>query len=219
MTSEARTVDLDRVRAALATTAEDLGRPEPTVPPGTRAAAVLVPVFEDGGEARVILTRRATTLSAHQGEISFPGGTIGRGEDELAAALREADEEIGLAPGAVEVVGRMSRLVTATTGFVLTPFVGILGGRPRLALPNDEVEEAYDVALSHLLQPEVFREERWDGPVPDRAIYFFELERDTVWGATARILYRLLDLITSRTEPRGPGRPGERGAVTPPGPA
>ena len=158
---------------------------------------MLVPLFEEAGEARVILTRRAATLSAHQGEMAFPGGTVAPGEDELVAALREAEEEIGLAPSSVEVVGRLDRLVTATTGYVLAPFVGVLLGRPRLRLRADEVEQAYDVPLSSLLDESVFREERWDRPTPDRAIHFFELERDTVWGATARILYRLLELVTS----------------------
>ncbi|HWC10572.1 MAG TPA: CoA pyrophosphatase [Acidimicrobiales bacterium] len=190
-------VDLARVRAALAAARAD--RPPAAVPPGSRAAAVLIPLFEEDGEARVILTRRAATLSAHQGEMSFPGGTLGPREDELAAALREAEEEIGLPPAAVEVAGRLDRLVTATTGFVLTPFVGILDARPRLELRADEVEEAYDVPLSRLLDESVFREERWDGPAPDRPIYFFELEHDTVWGATARILYTLLELVTARS--------------------
>lgn len=157
---------------------------------------MLVPLFEEGGEARVILTRRAATLSAHQGEMSFPGGTIGPGEDEQTAALREAEEEIGLSPAAVELAGRLDRLLTVTTGFVITPFVGILARRPELRLHSGEVEEAYDVPLSRLLEESVFREERWDGPIADRAVYFFELEHDTVWGATARILYRLLELLT-----------------------
>ena len=180
---------------------------------------MLIPLFEEDGEVRVILTRRAATLSAHQGEMSFPGGTIGPGEDELTAALREAEEEIGLPPTAVEVAGHLDRLVTVTTGFVLTPFVGVLARRPELDLRPDEVEEAYDVALSHLLDESVFREERWDRPVPDRPIYFFELEHDTVWGATARLLYGLLELVTSRTGPPAPGPGAERGGARPPGPA
>lgn len=192
-------VDLALLRAVLGEARAALA-PSP-VPPGSRAAAVLIPLFEEGGQARVILTRRAATLSAHQGEMSFPGGTIGPGEDELVAALREAEEEIGLCPTEVEVVGRLDRLVTATTGFVLTPFVGILEERPPLDLRLDEVEVAYDVSLAHLLDESVFREERWDGPVADRPIYFFELEHDTVWGATARILYGLLELITARSRP------------------
>ena len=178
---------------------------------------MLVPLFEEDGEARVLLTRRAATLSAHQGEMSFPGGTIGPAEDELAAALREAEEEIGLPPAAVEVAGRLDRLVTATTGFVLTPFVGVLAGRPHLELRAEEVEEAYDVALSQLLDESVFREERWDRPVPDRPIYFFELEHDTVWGATARVLYGLLALVTSQTGRPAAERAARQGGAKPPG--
>ena len=185
-------------------------------PPAGRAAAVLVPLFEEEGEARVILTRRSATLASHQGEVCLPGGTIGPEEPELDAALREAHEEVGLDPAAVEVIGRLDRVVTPTTGFVLTPFVGVLGRRPVLRAGPAEVEEAFDVPLSVLLDPAVFREERWDRPVPDRPVYFFELERDTVWGVTARILYRLLQLVTGRTErPEAAPPPGRAGTRPP----
>jgi len=182
-------------------------------PAGARVAAVLVPLFEEDGEARVILTRRAATLASHRSEIAFPGGVVGLDESEVDAALREADEEVGLIPGAVSVIGRLDRQVTPTTGFILTPFVGLLNGRPALQPVPGEVEEAFDVPLSLLLDPDVYREERWDQPLPDRAVHFFELDRDTVWGVTARILYRLLGLVTAdvsgRTGPPAPGRAGE----------
>ena len=185
-------------------------------PPAGRAAAGLVALFEEEGEARVILTRRSTTLAFHQGEVCLPGGTIGPGERELDAALREAHEEVGLDPAAVEVIGRLDRVVTPTTGFVLTPFLGVLGRRPVVWAGPAEVEEAFDVPLSALLDPGVFREERWDRPVPDRPVYFFELERDTVWGVTACILYRLLQLVTGRTErPEAAPPPGQAGTRPP----
>ncbi|MFN2607981.1 MAG: CoA pyrophosphatase [Acidimicrobiales bacterium] len=199
-------VDLARVRSVLgAAPGTGLSAAEvlPPVPPaGARAAAVLVPLFEEAGEARVVLTRRSATLSSHSGEVSFPGGTVGPGEDDLAAALREAEEEVGLTPAAVEVVGRLDRLRTPTTGFLLTPFVGVLAGRPALRPASGEVEEAFDVALSRLLDPALFREERWDRPPPERPVWFFELGHDTVWGVTARILHQLLRLVTA---PRSPG--------------
>jgi 8-oxo-dGTP pyrophosphatase MutT (NUDIX family) len=148
--------------------------------------------------------------------VCLPGGTIGPGERELDAALREAHEEVGLDPAAVEVIGRLDRVVTPTTGFVLTPFLGVLGRRPVLWAGPAEVEEAFDVPLSALLDPGVFREERWDRPVPDRPVYFFELERDTVWGVTACILYRLLQLVTGRTErPEAAPPPGQAGTRPP----
>jgi 8-oxo-dGTP pyrophosphatase MutT (NUDIX family) len=161
---------------------------------------VLVPLFEESGLARVVLTRRSAALASHRGEVAFPGGLIGPGESEFDAALREAEEEVGLDPAAVSVVGRLSRVATPTTGFLLTPFLGVLADRPVLRARPEEVDDVFDVSLSRLLDPGIFREERWDRPVPDRPVYFFELEHDTVWGVTARILYRLLCLVTG---PRG----------------
>lgn len=179
----------------------------PLAPPGARAAAVLVPLFEEAGLARVVLTRRAAGLAAHHGEVAFPGGTMGAGESELEAALREAEEEVGLDPTAVSVAGRLDRVATPTTGFLLTPFVGLLAERPVLVPRPDEVEEVFDVSLSRLLEPEVYREERWDRPVADRPVHFFELETDTVWGVTARILHALLCLVTG-APPAGRAHPG-----------
>ncbi|HEV3402595.1 MAG TPA: CoA pyrophosphatase [Acidimicrobiales bacterium] len=174
----------------------DVG-PEPAMAStGARPAAVLIPLFEESGLARVILTRRAAGLASHRGEVAFPGGVLAPGESELDAALREAEEEVGLDPGGVSVVGRLPRVVTPTTGFVLTPFVGVLPGRPLLEAGPDEVEEVFDVSLARLLDPAIYREERWDRPVADRPVYFFELGHDTVWGVTARILHRLLCLVT-----------------------
>ena len=189
----------------------ELGPDVPVTATRPRPAAVLVPLFEESGLARVVLTRRAAGLASHHGEVAFPGGLVGPGENELGAALREAEEEVGLDPAAVSVVGRLPRVATPTTGFLLTPFVGLLAERPALEPRPEEVELAFDVSLAHFLDPEIYREERWDRPVPDRPVYFFELEHDTVWGVTARILHRLLCLVTG-TSPAGPlgteGSPG-----------
>ena len=163
---------------------------------GLPRAAVVVPLFEEGGQARVILTRRTPTLRTHRGEVSFPGGRVDPGESELEAALREAEEEVGLGPGDVEVVARLPSLDTVAGRYSLTPFVGLLAGRPRLSPNPAEVERAFDVALSRLLDEEVFREEHWERFDGQRSVYFFELEHDTVWGATARVLYNLLRAVT-----------------------
>jgi len=169
--------------------------------PDTRPAAVLVPLFEEDGDTRVILTKRPTTMPSHQGEIAFPGGKYEHGLDASlrATALREAHEEIGLDPAAVEVAGELDHLVTVSARFALAPFVGILPGRPDLVPHPREVAAVFDVSLSELLRDDVFREERWDIPAemvvgtgPDRPIHFFELEGETVWGATARILVGFL---------------------------
>jgi 8-oxo-dGTP pyrophosphatase MutT (NUDIX family) len=177
---------------------------------------VLIPVFsEDGAEtsaARVILTKRPDTMPSHQGEIAFPGGKLDPtlDGDLRGAALREAQEEVGLDPARVEIVAELDTLATASSQFALAPFVGLLGARPVLVPDPTEVAHAFDVAVAELLADACFREERWDmpdtpafGPMPDRSISFFELAAtadqpgETIWGATARILFSFLAALTA----------------------
>lgn len=192
-----------------------LAVPVPTrleVPATARAAAVLLPWFDEaatpGGEpeARVILTKRPETMPSHKGEIAFPGGKLEPGVDASLrdTALREAQEEIGLDPGLVDVVAELRSMTTVAGRFVLTPFVGLLDGRPPLAPDFTEVVSVFDVAVSDLLDPAIYREERWDIPAQygpeagaDRAIHFFELPSETVWGATARILVSFLERLVA----------------------
>jgi 8-oxo-dGTP pyrophosphatase MutT (NUDIX family) len=201
---EQRRFTLAEVEAACTS----LPRARPGVaPPTARPAAVLMALFEEEGEARVILTKRPETMPSHQGEIAFPGGKLEESVDEdlRAAALREAWEEIGLVPALVSLVAELDGMTTVMGRFVLTPFVGLLrGGRPELVPDPLEVDSVFDVALSELLDPEVFREERWDIPAAfgvdagdDRPIHFFELLGETVWGATARILFGFLEHLTA----------------------
>ncbi|HXY92651.1 MAG TPA: CoA pyrophosphatase [Acidimicrobiia bacterium] len=163
--------------------------------PETRDAAVLLPVFEADGEARLVLTRRPDTMSHHQGEIAFPGGKIDPAVDASPrdAALREAEEEIGLAREAVDLIGELDPMHTFAGPFLISPFVGALDEPPELVPDPREVERVFDVALSELLSDEVYRAERWgDMFGANRAMHFFELEDETVWGATARILVGFL---------------------------
>lgn len=193
-------VTVDDVRAAMATVGPAKPWP-PAVPPALMPfsgspAAVLVPVFEEDGHARVILTRRSARLRSHTGEVSFPGGRLEPEEEPLAAALREAAEEIALDPAAVEIVGQLEPLATLSSRSGITPFVGLLPARPALNPNPHEVEHVFDVALAALLDSALYREERWDTPWgDDRPVHFFELPDDTVWGATARILHQLLELV------------------------
>ncbi len=168
----------------------------------TRRAAVLCVLFEEHGQARVLLTRRSGHLRTHRGEVCFPGGRLDEGEDELAAALREAFEEVDLDLGLVEVVGWLTPVVTLASGSFITPIVAVTHGRPKTSPSPDEVARIFDVALDELMQPGVFREERWsrgDRPAPrsndgSYPIFFFETEGETIWGATARMLYELCHL-------------------------
>jgi 8-oxo-dGTP pyrophosphatase MutT (NUDIX family) len=173
--------------------------PEPPLQPGGRAAAVLLPVFEEDGEARIVLTRRPETMPSHRGEIAFPGGKVEPTVDHDArdAALREAHEEIGLRPELVDVVAALPTLGTVVGQFNITPFVGITDGRPIVTADSREVDRVFDVALAELLSDDVYHEERWswglDGT--ERAMQFYELADETIWGATARILTGFLARI------------------------
>jgi 8-oxo-dGTP pyrophosphatase MutT (NUDIX family) len=192
--------DVRRVCAALPPPV----RPEVALP-GTRPAAVLVALFEEDGEARLILTKRPDTMPTHQGEIAFPGGKLDETDADLAgAALREAHEEIGLPPEAVEIVAELDHLFTVQARFSLAPFVGLLTGRPDLVPDQREVVRVFDIALSELLDAAAFRQELWDidgavldtAPGPDRPIDFYEIPGETIWGATARILTGFLAHLT-----------------------
>ncbi len=166
--------------------------------PASRAAAVLVALYEDAGEAQVILTKRPQSMPTHRGEIAFPGGKRDPGDPTLvAAALREADEEIGLPPEAVDVVAELDSISTVASQFTITPFVGLLAAPPVLRPDPREVDLAFAVPIAELLDPEVYREEAWNLWGAWRPMAFFELPGETVWGATARVLTNLLRFLTA----------------------
>jgi 8-oxo-dGTP pyrophosphatase MutT (NUDIX family) len=161
-----------------------------------RPAAVLCALFEEDGDTWVVLTRRSTRLRSHTGEVSFPGGRLDAGETPVEAALREAQEEVGIDPSSVEVIGELSSLATMSSRAAIRPFVGVLAARPQLRPNPAEVARAFTVPLSALMVPGVYHEERWEFPGGGhRAIHFFDVPGDTVWGATAKMLRDLLDRV------------------------
>ena len=170
---------------------------------GSVEAAVLVPLFELDGEAHVVLTKRPESMPSHQGEIAFPGGKFDAAldADVRATALREAKEEIGLAPSDVEVVARLEGIATVASRFTIAPFVGFLPPRPLLTPDPREVVRVFDVPLSALMAEGVYREERWDTWMADLDVHFYELEDETVWGATARILTSFLAYLIADRSP------------------
>jgi len=163
-------------------------------PVAARDAAVLLPLFDEAGEARLVLTRRPQHLPTHQGEIALPGGKVdvALDADAAAAALREAREEIALAPESVTIIAELDHVPSVGGPFVIAPFVGIVDARPHLVAAPGEVDRVFDVALSELLDPAVHHVEQWG----ERRMHFFVLEDETVWGATARILAGFLGLLT-----------------------
>ena len=138
---------------------------------------------------------------------------VDAGEGMVDAALREAEEEVGLPPDAVEVIGWLDVVTGRKTGQTVLPVVGVLRARPELVLSPAEVAEVTDVSVSDLLAR--CTTELWD----DRSMYFFDLGEDVVWGLTARVLYQLLCLLTGRTAPPGSVPAPAPGGTSPPGPS
>jgi 8-oxo-dGTP pyrophosphatase MutT (NUDIX family) len=202
----ARTVDLDRLEASLAARGNGTVRPDPwRRTTSSHRSAVLIPLYEEGDDVHVVMTRRAPHLRKHRWEVAFPGGRRDDDDPSLwATALREAHEEIGLDPSLPRRIGELDSFVTVSSVSLVSPLVSVLPQRPAdLVAAPDEVEAILHVSLAELLLDEVFREELW--PIGDmyRPITFFELVGDTVWGATAAMLRQLLAIATGtddRTE-------------------
>jgi 8-oxo-dGTP pyrophosphatase MutT (NUDIX family) len=158
-------------------------------------AAVLVPVVDDGADAKVILTQRTSTLRKHSGQIAFPGGAVDP-EDGSAenAALREAEEEIGLDRRFVEPIARLPRYYSST-GFRITPVLAVVQRGFDLTLNPTEVDEAFEVPLSFLMDAANHQRGSrvWNGA--ERHFYVMPYEERNIWGITAGILRTLYERL------------------------
>jgi 8-oxo-dGTP pyrophosphatase MutT (NUDIX family) len=162
--------------------------------PGRTDAAVLVALYEDGGRLHAVFTRRRDDLRRHAGEISFPGGRRDDTDpDLLATALREAEEEIGLAPAAVRVLGALQPTPTIATGFAIYPFVGLIDPGLGWRLSAREVAQVLELALDDLVAG-YGRRRLLPRGIPIRTDTYV-VGDDLIWGATARILSDLFDRI------------------------
>jgi 8-oxo-dGTP pyrophosphatase MutT (NUDIX family) len=195
---EQRRPTLDQVRAAFAAAPPARRSERETLPGIDRASAVLAPLYEHEGELYVILTRRTWNMRSHSGEVSFPGGGQDEADVDLwETALRESREEIALDTSRVELIGELDHLATVTSRSFIVPYVAALPGRPETTANPFEVSAVLHVPVAELLDPDIFREERWQLPwAENRPIVFFELVGDTVWGATGAMLRQLLGLVT-----------------------
>ncbi len=162
-----------------------------------RPASVLIPVVNRLGMAQIILTRRAQDLTHHAGQVSFPGGKQDEGDaTALDAALREADEEIGLRRDQVSILGAMQAHRTVTS-FVVSPFVGLVDANFVARPDPSEVAEVFEVPLDFLLQAENFQIHSRLWRDQRRQFYVIPYGPHYVWGATARILRALAELVES----------------------
>ena len=160
------------------------------------AAAVLVPLVARPGGMTVLLTQRTEHLRDHAGQISFPGGREEPHDDgPIATALRESEEEIGLAPHHVEVIGRLDIYETGT-GFRITPVVGIVDPELHLRLDPFEVADAFEVPLAFVLDADNHRRETMVIRGVERQFYALPYDGRRIWGATAGMLVNLHDKLT-----------------------
>ena len=153
-------------------------------------AAVLVPVVIHD-EPTVLLTERSSDLKHHAGQISFPGGRLEPGDDDaIAAALRETQEEVGLEPERVEIIGYLDKYLTIT-GYSVTPVIGFVTPGFELRLDKTEVRSTFEVPLSYLMNPENHKRERYQFNAASVYVYSIPFESHNIWGATAAMLVGL----------------------------
>jgi len=162
-----------------------------------RPAAVLVPLIEHPGGITVLLTQRTAHLSAHAGQVSFPGGRIeAEDADEIAAALRETEEEVGLPREHVSIIGRLDTYVTGT-GFEIAPIVGIIRPPYPLTIDPFEVAEAFEVPLSYVLDRRNHNRTERESAGRTRVFFVLPYEGRNIWGATAGMLVNLAEVLTA----------------------
>jgi 8-oxo-dGTP pyrophosphatase MutT (NUDIX family) len=164
---------------------------------GQRRASVLMPLVERRAGWQVLLTQRPITMPRHPGQISFPGGRREHDESALEAALRETDEEIGVPPAAVDVLGRLPSF-NAVSDYRVTPFVGIIDPAAKITRDPREVDEVFEVPFSFLMGADnhIARDVHFDGQ--DHRLYDMPYEgedgvRRNIWGMTAMIMRRLYE--------------------------
>ncbi len=164
---------------------------------GLVLAGVLVPLYVDAGEVYVLLTRRTEHVATHKGQISFPGGAVEpQDRDAQEAALREAHEELGIRPEDVEVLGPLDDVSTVVSGFLIRPYVGRIPYPYPFRPAPEEIAEVLGIPLRF------FRDERnlrveWVGEGSSRRpLHFYDYGPHTVWGATARVIQRLVEVLS-----------------------
>jgi 8-oxo-dGTP pyrophosphatase MutT (NUDIX family) len=162
-----------------------------------RVSAVLVPLFLKDGQYHLLFIQRTERVREHKGQISFPGGAYEKVDKNLLnTALREAQEEIGLAPGDVEVLGELDDMLTVSTNYVISPFVGLIPFPYNFELDKWETEELIEAPVAALQEKGCLSEEIEITDGKEVVSYSFKYGDRVIWGATARILKQFLEIVT-----------------------
>jgi len=169
-----------------------------------RPAAALLLIYPRHGAWHVPLTVRSSELRNHTGQVSLPGGRVDEGESFEAAALREAREEIGVEPGDVEILGRLSPVPIWVSRHLLHPVVGVTPARPAFRLHAGEVDRLIELPVETLVSPDVVRWEqrpRTRPPYGPMDVPYFDLDGTRCWGATAMVLAEFVTLFEGSRSP------------------
>ncbi len=159
-------------------------------------SAVLIPLYDKQGQYYILFTKRTEKVKDHKGQISFPGGAYEERDETLVnTALRECAEEIGLPAEAVELLGELDDFFTIGSGYIMSPFVGVIPWPYPLKIDPMEVEEIIEVPISALLDKSCLRlgTDTLDSQIIPA--YFYHYQGEVIWGATARILKQFLDIV------------------------
>ena len=162
-----------------------------------KKAAVLVPFFQRGEEWHILYTRRSEAVNDHKGQVSFPGGAIESGDkNPSAAAMREAYEEIGLEPKAIQILGAMEEFQTVTN-FIVQPIVARIEEPHGYRINPGEVARVFSIPLQWLCDPENFYTREWLNPAGNfRPVFYFKpYDGETLWGISAIITVQLMNIL------------------------
>ena len=163
-----------------------------------KISAVLVPVFFKAGQYHLLFIQRTERVKNHKGQISFPGGAYEKADGLLLnTALRETREEIGVAPEDIEVLGELDDTLTATSNYIISPFVGVIPYPYPFKLDKWETEELIEVPIIALLDKNYFSESITIQNGEEINTYFFKYADRSIWGATAKILKQFLEIINN----------------------
>lgn len=196
----------DHIRLRFADTELPTSPADVTMPPGSSRwpepmreqlagtltpAGVLVPIIERDGDLTVLLTQRSAELKHHAGQVSFPGGKMEDSDANVEdAALRETMEEVGIADQHISVLGYLNTMPTIT-GYAVTPVVGLVSASAELTIDRTEVEYAFEVPLSFLLDQRNDIRTMWDAGERQVPMIEFHWEQERIWGATAFMIVAL----------------------------